>query len=179
MESVNESVTPASCPRNLRDLWRQQGSPLPGRWREQYPELFDDDDLRLAQGPQRKNHFCEWFAAIYLFQRDGARSLVEKYDTYENHRHNHLQKGHRRKVEEYESVVTEKERQILHAICSKYGVQLPDLLVMPADDSKFSFAEVKGPNDNTLNRPDQRGSREAIRKRLKVQVEIIKVYLVP
>jgi hypothetical protein len=149
------------------------------QWRQQYPALFDDDDLTLAEGLQRKNHFCEWFAAIHLFQRDGSRSLVEKYDTYENHRLNHRSKSHRRKVAEYERVVPETQRQVLHEIGSTYAVQLPDLLVISADDRSCSFAEVKGPNDNTLNREDQRGSRGAIRERLNVPVEVIEVCLVP
>jgi len=160
-------------------MWREDDSTLPVQWREQYPGLFDDDDLALAQGPQRKNHFCEWYGAIYIFQRDGARSLVEKYDTYENHLHNRLSKGHRRKVAEYERVVSEEQRKVLHEICSTFRVQLPDLLVISADGASFSFAEVKGPTDNTLTRKGQRRSRNAIRDRLGVPVEIIKVLLVP
>ena len=33
---------------------------------------------------QPRNHFSEWFAAIHLFHRDGALSLIEKY-LYANH----------------------------------------------------------------------------------------------
>jgi len=119
------------------------------------------------------------YTAIHLFQRDGSRSLVEKYDTYENHRLNHRSKGHRRKVAEYERVVPEPKRQVLHEICTKFGVQLPDLLVLASDGTSFAFAEVKGATDNTLNRENQRGMRDAIWKRLRVPVDVIKVRLLP
>lgn len=176
---TSERVTILTCPSSLRELWREEGSALPRRWREQYPWLFDDDDLNLAQGPQRRNHFCEWFSAIHLFHRDGSRSLVEKYDTYENHRLNQQRKRHRRKVAQFERVVSEDQREVLHEICASYRVQPPDLFVISADGGSFSFAEVKGPGDNTLNRRDQRESRDAIRDRLGVRVEVIKVRLAP
>jgi hypothetical protein len=167
------SVTTVYCPRGLRQLWREEGSTVPAQWYEQYPALFDDDDLRIAQGPQRVHHFCEWFAAIYLFHRDGARSLVEKYDTYENHWHNQLRRRHRRKVAEYERVVPEDQRRVLHEIGSTFRVQLPDLLVISNDGTSFSFAEVKGPGDGLS--PDQADANSAISERLGVSVEILKV----
>jgi hypothetical protein len=177
-ELPGERVTTIFCPYDLREEWRVEGSMLPGQWRVQYPGLFDDDDLRLADGPQRNNHFCEWFSAIYLFLRDGSRSLVEKYDTYEDHPRKHRSKIHQRKIAEYESLVSDAQRKVLDEICIEYSVQLPDLFVISADARTFSFAEVKGPTDHTLNRLDQRGSRDAIRTRLKVPVEVIKVRLV-
>jgi hypothetical protein len=175
--SSREAITTIYCPAGLRTLWVEDGSVLPAQWHSQYPMLFDDDDLQLAGGLQRTNHFSEWFAAIHIFQRDGSRSLVEKYDTYENHKHGRRSKEHRRKVAEYERVVPESEREVLHAIGSEFGVQLPDLFVVSADGMSFGFAEVKGPTDNSLNRPDQKGSRDAIRERLGVPVEIVKVRL--
>ena len=90
-------------------------------------------------------HFSEWYTAIYLFQREGSRSLVEKYDTYENHAHNQKRKKDRRKVAEYERVVCDDHRQVHHEICSKWKVGLPDLLVIHTDGG-YSFAEVKGPS---------------------------------
>ena len=174
-----EPVTTIFCAPELREQWREDGTTLPGQWRQQYPRLFDDDDLKLAMGPQRKHHFCEWFAAIHLYHRDCSRSLVEKYDTYESHSLSHLSKGHRRKVEEYERLVPEHQRETLHEICGTFRVQLPDLFVIAADGVSFSFAEVKGPGDHTLNRKDQRESRDAIRTRLKIRVEVIAVRFVP
>jgi hypothetical protein len=172
--SRSEAVTTIFCPSALRELWLTphvgEWSPLAKQWHQQYPGLFDEDDLRLtiAKG-HWSYHFYEWYAAIRLFQRDGAVSMLEKYDS----------KCHRRKVVEFERVVSVAKRQILHKICSDFKVQLPDLLVLSADGVSFSFAEVKGPDDHTLKRKDQRGCRDAIREQLKVRVEIIKVCLVP
>jgi hypothetical protein len=173
-----DSINTLFCPPGLRELWRQEGSMLPAFWHRHYPQLFDEDDLRIADGPQRLNHFAEWFAAIHLFHRDGSISLVEKYDIYENHRENRLQTNvHVRKMAEYKRVVPEEQRQVLHQIGSEFGVQLPDLLVLSRDGISFSFCEVKGPGDGTLKRADQSGSRDAIRARVGVPVEIIKVSL--
>ena len=103
-----ESVTTIFCPPGLREQWRQEGSPLPAFWHQHYPQLFDEEDLRIANGPQRLGHFSEWFAAIHFFHRDGSISFIEKYDTYENHRNNRLQrKTHARKIAEYERLVSE------------------------------------------------------------------------
>ncbi len=174
-----ELLTTTFCAPSLRTLWRQAGSPLPARWHAQYPDVFDVDDLKLAEGKQRQNHFAEWVAAIYLFERDGSRSLVEKYDTYENHRRGSISRSHRRKVSEYERVASEADRTVLHEIGKEFGVQLPDLFVISPDDRSYGFAEVKGPGDRTFKRPNQRGSRFAIRKRLGVSVEVIEVSLDP
>jgi|SRR5664279_4902115 hypothetical protein len=172
------------CPQVLPELWRQslpgEPPPLARQWYRQYPAVFDDDDLdHVVNQAPRGYHFYEWYTAIHLFQRDGSRSLVEKYDSYENHRLNQRRRRHRRKVAEYERVVPETQRQMLHEICSDFGVQLPDLLVLPADGASFAFAEVKGATDGTVNREDQRGMRDAIWERLRVPVEVIKVRLLP
>ncbi len=177
------AITTIYCPRVLPELWRQGGGEPPElakQWHRQYPELFDDDDLvHVKKQATDGYHFYEWYAAIHLFQRDGSRSLVEKYDTYENHRLNHRRHKHRRKVAEYERAVPESQREILHEICSEFRVQLPDLLVLPIDGISFAFAEVKGATDGTVNRKDQRGMRDAIWERLRVPVEIIAVRLLP
>src|SRR6516164_113428 len=72
--------TKTYCTKAIRELWPK---PLAGQWLQQYPNLFDEDDRRLTV-KQPRNHFCEWFAAIHLFHREGAHSLVEKY-VYQNH----------------------------------------------------------------------------------------------
>jgi transketolase len=180
--SDGASTTTIYCPNGLPEIWRQglrgEPPPLANQWQQQYPELFDDDDLEHIKNQAHDGyHFSEWYAAIHLFQRDGSRSLVEKYDTYENHRLNQLRKKHRRKVAEYESAVPQAQRQVLHEICSELKVQLPDLLVLRADRTSFAFAEVKGAADSTVNREDQRGMRDAIWERLGVPVEVIKIRL--
>lgn len=182
LETSPGALTTIYCSQVLPELWRQSlpGEPplLAKQWHQQYPELFDDDDLdHVVNQAPLGYHFNEWYTAIHLFQRDGSRSLVEKYDTYENHRLNQRRKKHRRKVAEYERVVPETQRQILHEICSEFRVQLPDLLVLPADGTSFAFAEVKGASDDTVNRENQRGMRDAIWERLGLPVEVIKIRL--
>jgi hypothetical protein len=142
--------------------------------------LFGDDDLaqivNQASGLKMKGyHFAEWYSAIYLFQRDGLQSLVEKYDTYENHALNQRRKIDRRKAAEYERVVPDRHRQKHHEICSEFHVGLPDLLVIRTNGT-YSFAEVKGPGDRLSEK--QIASHKRIQEELKVPVEIIKVELI-
>ena len=63
-----------------------------------------------------------------------------------------------------------------HEICGRRRVQLPDLLVL-APNGSYSFAEVKGPTDGTINSPEQVGMRNDIRSILGVRVEVISVTL--
>jgi hypothetical protein len=126
--------------------------------------LFDEDDVRLTTR-QPKNHFCEWFAAIHLFHRDGVLSLVEKY----------VYSTHSRKQTLFRELLTECQRATLDEICSGLKVQPPDLLVFRPDRSRFWFAEIKGPGDRM--REAQRRSHAAIRRRLHVPVELIAVRL--
>jgi hypothetical protein len=78
-------------------------------------------------------HFAEWNAAIHLFGRDGACSVMEKYDTWENHYLEHRRKRHLDKVALCERVVPEERRAAHHEICARYRVPLPDLLVLAPD----------------------------------------------
>jgi len=80
LQPVRLAQTTIHCTKAIRELWPD---PLARQWLQQYPDVFDGDDLRLTVN-QPKNHFCEWFAAIHLFHREGARSLVEKY-VFQNH----------------------------------------------------------------------------------------------
>jgi hypothetical protein len=121
------------CSANVRSLW---GHEFAHEWLRSYPDIFDDDDLRLVK-TQPTRHFPEWFAAIHLYHRDGALSLVEKYGCC----------SHPRKLPVWESLFTKRRRQLLDTICADEGVQGPDLLVYAPDKSWCYFAEVKGPGD--------------------------------
>lgn len=124
--------------------------------------LFDDDDLRLAH-QYGKLHFYEWFAAIHLFHRHGALSLLEKY-AFGNHP---------RKVAVYRTLFREeRQRHGLKDISRKWHVQPPDLLVY-IPGRRIWFVEVKGVRDRlTLN---QRRSHQDIRRRLCFEVETVRV----
>jgi hypothetical protein len=64
--------------RALQSRWKQ-GKVAPA-WKRQYPQLFDDDDLRLAKSQGHMGyHFYEWLAAIILHHATGYHALVAKY----------------------------------------------------------------------------------------------------
>jgi len=156
---VNLAQTIIHCTKAIRELWPD---PLAQQWLQQYPELFDDYDLRLTVN-QPRNHFCEWFAAIHLFHRDGAHSLVENY-VFQNHP---------AKVARLATLLSGPERKTLDAIRDTYAVQPPDLLVFVPGTSRFWFAEVKGPGDRLSAK--QMRSHDALTHELGVPVEIIDV----
>ena len=151
--------TTIHCTKAIRDLWPD---PLARQWLQQYPDVFDADDLRLTVN-QPRNHFCEWFAAIHLFHREGAHSLVEKY-VYQNHP---------AKVARLAALLSERERKTLDAIREARAVQPPDLFVFVPKTTRYWFAEVKGPGDRLS--PKQIRSHDAITRELGVPVEIIEV----
>jgi len=144
---------------SVRRLWPR---PLASLWRRLYPQLFDADDLRLSN-TQPKNHFNEWFAAIHLFHRDGAHSLVEKY----------VYARHKKKAAHLPRIISKVKQAILDDIQAEFHVQLPDLLVFMPGNARFWFAEVKGPGDRLSAKQVQ--SHRAITRRVGVPVEIIEV----
>jgi hypothetical protein len=148
------------CTAQVRELWPQ---PLARRWLEEYPNIFDADDLRLTRF-QPKSHFCEWFAAIHVFQSRGALSLVEKY---------RRAKAHPSKRAKFERLLSPKERRALNEICADHAVQPPDLLVYTPDFSERWFAEVKGPGDRLSEK--QLKSHGALAGELKIPVDVIEV----
>ena len=107
-------------------------------WYNQYPAIFDEDDLRLTK-TQPSNHFYEWLAAIVIFHSTGYRSLIEKYQFTKD--------GHQRKQEIIERINSPAlNTALLHY--GEYGkIQCPDLLVYAPDLSDWFFCEVKGGSD--------------------------------
>jgi len=131
------------CTKTIRDLWPD---PLVRQWLQQYPDVFDMDDLRLTV-KQPKNHFCEWFAAIHLFHREGAHCMVEQ----------HVFQNHPTKVARMATLLSERERRTLDAIRAAYAVQPPDLFVFVPKTRRYWFAEVKGLGDRlSTKRPVNR-----------------------
>ena len=150
------------CTAQIRKLWPE---PLADQWFGIYPDLFDEDDLRLTK-TQPQNHFCEWFAAIHLFHCHGAYSLVEKYGAT----------THPKKLPIFETLLNARRRKILDDICyGRFSVQPPDLLVYTPDRQHCWFVEVKGPRDRIADK--QRRSHTAIRQQLKVPVNLISVQI--
>lgn len=109
---------------------------LSNKWREAYPDIFDDDDLRIALS-QPTYHFYEWFTAVTIFQQTGMLSLVEQYEF----------RNHKRKWKVMRAI---NDAKLFAAIDGreKFGAQGPDLLVYAPDFSNWFFCEVKGPGDS-------------------------------
>ena len=168
-ESEGGGGTTIYYPPGLRELWLlpYPGEPtaLAKRWHQEYPGLFDEDDLRLTVC-QPELHFHEWYAAIHLLQRDGVFSMGEKYDS---------SKYHPLKFARYTEILNAEQRAIAARIQRECNAQLPDLLVPARDRTSFSFAEVKGPRDKLWD--EQIASHKRIRNELKVPVEVIWVKL--
>jgi hypothetical protein len=136
MEAIVE-IGPAKIERSQKDRW-VSGS-LAAEWAQRFPQLFDEDDLALAEGPQgrRGYHFIEWMAAIVMHQRTGYLSLVSKYEFAR----------HRRKQAVVEQLLSPAVRTALRDRAEHGRAQPPDLLMYAADLSDWFFCEVKGPGD--------------------------------
>jgi hypothetical protein len=114
---------------------RWQSGQLALEWRQRFPDLFDDEDLRLANS-QPRVHFYEWLGAIVLHHATGYLSLVEKYEFA----------MHPRKQEIVSQLLPPPVRDALRDR-GRARAQAPDLLMYAPDRSDWFFCEVKGPRD--------------------------------
>jgi hypothetical protein len=114
---------------------RWQSGELAHEWRARFPDLFDDDDLRIAKS-QPGVHFYEWLGAIVLHHTTGYLSLVEKYEFATPPRKQQI-------------VAQLLPRPVGDALRdrSQGRAQAPDLLMYAEDLSDWFFCEVKGPSD--------------------------------
>jgi hypothetical protein len=123
---------------SVRQAFRNEG--LWQQWADKYPQLFDAEDRRLAASQASMgHHFCEWFAAIRLFEDEGWLSLIEKYDS----------PIHQDKLAKFRRMVP---AEVLNLLKGKkhptYGLrQGPDLFVYSQQEGDWFFCEVKGPGD--------------------------------
>jgi len=101
-----------------------------------YPNIFDDDDLRLALS-QPNYHFYEWVAARYLYEERGYYSLVEQYQY----------KSHKRKQSILQKLDFDSLLKAIEYQEQGKKVQSPDLLVYKPDFSDWFFCEVKSETD--------------------------------
>ncbi len=108
-------------------------------WGEQYPQLFESQDIEIARNQAHMGyHFFEWLSAILLWHTTGYLSFVEHYEFI---RHKEKRNKLQRLVspDVYELITNHKEN---------YGnTQCPDLLVYSPDYYDWFFCEVKGPKD--------------------------------
>ncbi|MDH5353807.1 MAG: VRR-NUC domain-containing protein [Gammaproteobacteria bacterium] len=108
-------------------------------WFKRYPELFDDDDIRVARTQAKMGlHYYEWLSALTIYQSTEYLSLIESYEF----------KVQKRKQKIIKDLLPEK---VLEAILMPYDdsrkAQCPDLLCFKPDYSDWFFCEVKGPTD--------------------------------
>jgi hypothetical protein len=146
------------CPRSLRARWPD---PLAGEWLERYPQIFDLDDYRCTRRQAHK-HFWEWYAAVHIFEREGACSLVEKYDCA----------NHPVKADRLAGVLSASQIAFVKSIYYDYHTQVPDLFCYVPSSGRFWFAEAKGPTDRL--RPNQLAGHEALKREFGVAVEILR-----
>jgi len=132
MEAITEIAT-VNVARSQRARW--QSGHLAREWRTRFPDLFDDDDLRLANS-QPDFHFYEWLGAIVLHHTTGYLSLVEKYEFATHPRKQQI-------------VAQLLPGPVLDALRdrSQASAQAPDLLMYAEDRSDWFFCEVVGPRN--------------------------------
>lgn len=169
MPKTSGRETTVHATKLLREEWR--AGRLPRLWSKCYPDLFDEADRTLALGPQRRNHFCEWFVAVHLYHTEGVLSLVEKYPFQDAHPH---------KFEVLQLIFAKRNKHLEFVAGMRggkqAGVQPPDLLVYRPDFSLCRFVEVKGPGD-TLRAP-QEANHARIEEVLRVPVDTVHVEVV-
>lgn len=106
-------------------------------WRAAMPNVFDDDDLRLARTRwSQGRHYFEWAAARHLHTHSGWHVLVAKYEF----------RNHKRKRAVVERMLSPEVLQVIRGR-APHRAQAPDLFVYAPDESDFYFCEVKGPAD--------------------------------
>lgn len=117
---------------------RWRSGELPKEWANQFPQLFDSDDLRLAgtQGPLGY-HLVEWLGAIILYHLTGYESLVSKYEFHK----------HTRKQEILNRLLPKPVLGLIRDHPRYGATQCPDLLAYSPDYTDWFFCEVKGPGD--------------------------------
>jgi hypothetical protein len=121
----------------VRQLQRERfiSGKLWQEWYSKYPNLFDIDDVRLAESQAKLGyHFYEWLAAIMLYHTTGYLSLIEQYQC----------KNHKRKQEIIRQINSQSLSKAISYRSDNKNIQCPDLLVYTADLSDWFFCEVKG-----------------------------------
>jgi hypothetical protein len=129
---------------------------LVDEWHGSYPDIFDEDDYRLARS-QPGNHFFEWLAAVLFRESTGYYSLIEKYETAK----------HAGKVAKFKEIVN----PAVFEFAMTHRAGLPDLFVYQPGTPNWFFCEVKGGSDRLS--PGQRERHDQLESITKTQVRIL------
>jgi hypothetical protein len=117
-----------------RQRERFRSGELGPEWAKRYPEIFDEEDLRIYRTEcENGYHFYEWLGAVLLFEATGYLSLIEKYGS----------ENHPRKTQLFESMASEASE----AVQAIDGAGWPDLFCYSPDHKHWHFCEVKGAAD--------------------------------
>ena len=140
---------------NLRKNWLT--GELPKKWKKEYSDLFDEDDLRIAL-TQSQYHFYEWVVGIHYYKK-GFKVLVEQY----------IYKPHLRKLKLLSKIIGEESLSFLIKASKDLKSQPPDLFVYKG--RSFFFVEVKAPKDELHKTQEKLFKR--IEDKLKTEVIIL------
>ena len=107
-------------------------------WFRVFPELFDEDDIRVARTQAKLGyHYFEWLSALTVYQSLGYLSLIESYEF----------KVQKRKQKIINDLLPPEVLEIVQLPYDQRKAQCPDLLCFKPDYTDWFFCEVKGPTD--------------------------------
>lgn len=136
---------------------------LINKWAQQYPQVFDEDDLRLANKQGKLGYkFYEWLSAITIHNATGYSVLMEKYEMPK----------HARKHDIFKSIVPENVFKFIMDPKEK-RTQCPDLFCYNESKTDWFLCEVKGKGDRLSK--DQRQYFEKIESISGKEILIIKI----
>lgn len=170
MVSGNFTHTILTYNADLKQQWRD--GIFKKKWREDYPQLFDGDDLSFALN-QKNQHFGEWFAAIHYFKK-GWSVFIEHY-VYSREKTSLFHTIREKKNEKVKRLLGEEGFDFLrypYIEGRKRRVRPPDLFIFN-DRDRFFFAEVKRGKDTLSD--SQKILFPQIRKKFGTKIELVQV----
>jgi hypothetical protein len=154
-----------------RERWKS--GQLAPEWKARFPQLFDDDDLRITRKQcVHGTHFYEWCGAIELHRTTSYLSLVEKYEFGKSSR----SRVHLRKRPIVAQLLPPRVQDALSDRTPGRNTQAPDLLMYAEDRSDWFFCEVKGPGESV--RPEQCAKFEWLAEMTSKPVRLLEFRLV-
>ncbi|MFP4621148.1 MAG: hypothetical protein ACLFM7_07535 [Bacteroidales bacterium] len=107
---------------------------LISKWANAYPEIFDEDDIRLARDQAKYGHkFYEWMGAVVIYNTIGYLSLMQEYELT----------SHKRKHAAFQNIVDSKTFQYIMGPKEEEN-HCPDLFCFSVDIDDWFFCDVKG-----------------------------------